>query len=225
MGSFFRRWKTRTEERIVALTVQKGTHELDLQSYLMGARPRRVFATAGRAVFGGDKPNDLTCGVCDEADTCPYGRGLCGPDRPRDFRPDGLCVYAREIDIEDHTAAVIDYDNGTRGSFVECFLTPEYKAEIRITGDEGQLDIYFKGGHAFIVRLGTLNSTLFEEKTFVGSGGHGGGDELLAHEVRRAVMEGGTIHPDLLDGYYAVGVAVAIHESAKTGMPVDIPAL
>ena len=225
MGGFFRRWKTRVEERIVSLTLQKGTHHLDLQSYLMDARPKRVFATAGRSVFGGDKPNDLTCGVCDEADTCPYGRGLCGPGRPRDFHPDGLCVYAEEVDITDHTAAVIDYGNGARGSFVECFFTPEYKAEIRITGDEGQLDILYKSGSAFTVRHSTLNSTLFEEKAFPSEVGHGGGDDRLAHEVRRAVMEGGAANPDLLDGYYAVAVAASIHDSATTGMPVDIPAM
>ena len=225
MGSFFRRARARTTEKIVSLTVQKGVHHLDLQSHLMAARPKRVFATGGLAAYGGDKPNDLTCGECDEADTCAYGRGLCGPGRPRDFAPNGLCVFAEEIDVNDHMTAAIEYENGARGSYTECFFTPEYKAEMRITGDEGQIDVLYKGGHTCLVRVSSLNSTTFEETLFSPSSGHGGGDFLFAGQVRQGVMENRQIRPDGLDGYYAVAVAASCHESCRTGEPVDIPSV
>lgn len=223
MGNYFRRPNTRTREEIIALTLQKGVHQLDIQALLLDARPRRAFAVSGPLRFGGNKPNDLRCRNCPEITTCayafPHSRANGNPVGNPEF---DLCVFAQEIDVPDHVCATIAYDSGVCGNFTECFFTPEYKVEHRIVGDEGQIDILYKHGFPSRVRLTRLNSMTVEEEIFSSQGGHGGGDERLAEAVYDAIVSGQPARPDGLDGYYAVAVAEAIALSEQTGEPQDI---
>jgi predicted dehydrogenase len=48
------------------LLLQKGSHDIDMIHWLTGQYTKRVAAFGSLDFFGGDKPNDLTCDVCDE---------------------------------------------------------------------------------------------------------------------------------------------------------------
>ena len=70
---YFRNWM-RTKENIGDLFLQKATHDLDIINSIVGLKPVSVAAFGSRLVYGGDKPNDLTCDTCKENMTCPNER-------------------------------------------------------------------------------------------------------------------------------------------------------
>ncbi len=59
--NYFRKWM-RTSANTGGLLLQKATDHLDLVNNIIGLRPVSVAAFGSRLVYGGDMPNDLTCG-------------------------------------------------------------------------------------------------------------------------------------------------------------------
>ena len=219
MGGFFRRWKTRVEERIVSLTLQKGTHHLDLQSYLMDARPKRVFATAGRSVFGGDKPNDLTCGVCDEA-------GICTEFSEREKKT--MCCFRQEVDVEDHSMVLMDMGD-VRAAYLQCHYATETVRNYVLIGTLGRAEL---SNNTITVTTQKANKTkaraksLFATSTInVGAapGGHGGADPQVCRDFVDLVLEGRIPVATPQAGRMCVAVGCAATHSLRNGnVAVDI---
>lgn len=219
MGSYWRRraWRTSVRPKSKSLTLQKAIHQLDIQAFLMGERPVRVFASAGQNKFGGNYPSDQACEACRDSEACLYaGKNVAN----KRSLHEGLCVFSRDVNLHDNQAVVIDYENGTRGSYVECFFTPDYKFEHAIVGDKGRLVIRRGGDSArHELEITWIGSTKREEETFELAGGHGGGDEALASAFAGALRNRVQIQPDPAEGLNAVALASAIDRSAETGEP------
>ncbi len=229
MGSYWRRkeWRADVRPKDNSLTLQKGIHQLDIQAFLMGRRPRRVYASAGSDHYGGDKPGDLHCGDCADAAVCPYHVDRMRTNYVHEKGPakDGLCVYARNLDIHDNQTVVIDYEGGARGSYVECFFTPDYKVEHTVIGDLGRLSMrYFYRNPFQEIEIDWIGKRNSERWVCPAVGGHGGGDHTLAQHFAAAIPSGHQVQPDLGEGCWAVILAKSIDESAATGQPVDLPA-
>lgn len=228
MGSYWRRaaWRADVRPKDNSLTLQKAIHQLDIQTYLMGDRPRRVYASAGGDHYGGDKPADLRCSQCGEAATCPYhtDRIRVNYESAGKTGKDGLCVYARNLDLHDNQTVVIDYEGGARGSYVECFFTPDYKVEHTVIGDLGRLTMrYFFRNPFQEIEIDWIGKRNIERWICPAVGGHGGGDHILAQHVTAAMAEGRQAQPDLVEGYWAVALAKCIDASSATGQPVELP--
>ena len=69
--SYFRRWHRFTENS-GGLTVEKGTHSLDLLNLFSGSRPVRVAAFGGRDRFNYDPEGAEYCSECRKKKTCEY---------------------------------------------------------------------------------------------------------------------------------------------------------
>lgn len=137
--------------------IEKATHDLDIMHYIVGARASRVAAVARRQAFGGNKPNDLHCRECDERFTCPessnntqYRYGNTDKMFEQGWAND-MCVYAEEVDVPDNEVCMIEFDNGTFGTYTQCFFSPvSYTTrEYEITGLEGilRLSLTIQGDH------------------------------------------------------------------------------
>lgn len=228
MGSYWRRraWRDDVRPPDNSLTLQKAIHQLDIQSFLMDSRPRRVYASAGADHYGGDKPGDLRCADCAEADACPYHASRMRINYEPVVKPagDGLCVYARNVHLHDNQAVVIDYENGARGSYVECFFTPDYKVEHTVIGDRGRLTMRYSFRNPLqeivIDWIGRCES---ERLVCPAVGGHGGGDHILARAFTAGLAAGTPVQPDLVEGCWAVALARSIDEAAASGQPVLLP--
>ncbi len=228
MGSYWRRkeWRSDIRPSENSLTLQKAIHQLDIQSFLLGSRPRRVYASAGADHYGGDKPGDLKCDECTDAPTCPYNADKMKINYSSVIKPakDRLCVYTRNVDIHDNQIAVIDYSCGARGSYIECFFTPDYKVEHTVIGDLGRMTLqYFFGNPYNEIEISWIGKHSSERHVYPAKGGHGGGDHVLGHVFTNAVREGVQPQPDLIEGYWAIALAVSIDRSSASGQPVELP--
>ena len=130
--------------------IEKATHDFDIMMYLLESRPAKVSAIARRQAYGGYKPNDLHCPECDERLACKESvnniQYRFGIDDVMEVKgSDDLCVYAREVDVPDNEICMVEFDNGTFGTYAQCFFSPaSYTArEYEIVGLEGIMRISF----------------------------------------------------------------------------------
>jgi predicted dehydrogenase len=230
MGSFWRRreWHNSHKPPGNTLTLQKAVHQLDIQMYLMNSRPLSVYASAGQNHFGGDKAPGLTCEECDVAAECMYSvdkvriNGLPNPKSTKNH----LCVFGEDVDLHDNQIVTLNYASGARGSYIECFFTPDYKVEHTIIGDRGRLSIQVFNGNPYQrIEVSWIGATRQEHWIVPSEGGHGGGDDRLAKIFTDGIREKRQVKPDLEDGFNVIAVACAIDQSAAQGCLVPVAEL
>ncbi|MHB9070862.1 MAG: Gfo/Idh/MocA family protein [Sedimentisphaerales bacterium] len=228
MGCYWSRkqWRAGVRDPNNSLSLQKAIHHLDIQTYLLGSHASKVYASAGNDVYGGDKPSDMTCDRCAETDTCIYDyrkTRINGRDFPKRHRH---CVFAKDADLKDNMVVTIDYDNGSRGSYVECFFTPDCKSEHTIIGDEGRITLkeYYEDPY-LEVELSWIGKTVYEKHLISDVGGHGGADYGMGKAFVHALKDKRQMSPDIIDGFCAVALAKAIDQSAETRLPQRVAAL
>lgn len=224
-GVEFRHARSRRRDSIRSWTLAKGVHFLDMLNMFMGSDPTRVYASGGLDVFGGDKPDDLHCDVCDERRDCLYEGSrilIGGMPYPN---PRSGCVYSREMDVTDNCVAVIDYAGGGRASYTECYFTPEYQTTYEIVGDRGTLFVRYSMDERLHLQYRALGTAKVEYVPIYTSGAHGGGDRNIILAIAAAIRQGCQIHPDIRDGRMAVALAEAIDQSIVARQPIAIPPL
>jgi len=228
-GVEFRSTRSRRSDMIHSWTLAKGVHFLDLLNLFAGSDPVRVYASGGRDVFGGDKPNDLRCSDCSERKTCFWEGSRIAIHGIPYGNPNAGCVFSQEADVNDNVVATIDYANGVRASYIDCYFTPEYQTIYDIVGDRGALTVRYGMDNRLYLILRPIG--LAEQQRFdfypaeQGGGGHGGGDVRIVKHLAAALRQGNahTIQPDIRAGRQAVALCLAIDESAELGQPVTVP--
>ena len=145
---YFRKWM-RTKENIGDLFLQKATHDLDIINSVVGLKPVSIAAFGSRLVYGGDKPNDLTCDTCKENMTCPRSVHKLLIDAAKALPPKHtrLCVHAKEIDIDDNQVVIIQYEGGVTASYCQTFNAPSRGGQRggQFIGTEGIMDLKYYG--------------------------------------------------------------------------------
>lgn len=225
-GQYFYHDRMRRKEYVRSLLLQKGVHTIDLLNWFMGGRPQRVFATGALSVFGGDASDDKRCRDCPDAKTCPYfiNHSSFMMDYGATVERDDRCVYAQEVDVNDQSIVSIEYDNGTRGTFIECHFTPEYTREFTLVGTRGKMYALYNNEGNFLIRVSYRHSDHVDEwrPVFTG-GGHGGGDQRILEHFLDCVLSGSQPVADVLAARDSTAVGAAGEESIETGLPVVIP--
>jgi len=104
--------------------IEKATHDLDVMLFLCGSTPKRVAMMARQEYVGGSKSNDLRCSECDERIYCPSAfvpkqryEGIEDVHLNND-----LCVFAEEVDVNDHETCLIELADGTFGTYSQTFM-------------------------------------------------------------------------------------------------------
>ena len=193
-----------------SLLLQKGSHDLDIINWIVGAKPVRVGAFGARQYFGGKMPNTLTCPTCRLKRTCPeFQTG-----------PRVQCAFRREIDVNDNHTVVVRYANDVLASYNECHFTPDDNREFTFIGTEGKL---YLNGAAGTIRVERRHGKgPVEEHRVRATGGHGGGDERLLEDLARCVRGKGApvAGPDA--GYVSILVAEGAARSIREGRMIDL---
>lgn len=238
---YFRHWM-RTQKNVGSLLLQKATHDLDLINYFIGLKPETVAAFGSRQIYGGDKPNDLVCADCGEKMTCPmsvYRRELdaARPIPPREMQ---LCVFAKEIDIDDNQVLAIKYEGGVTASYSQTFNAPFSGGQRGgyFIGTEGIMDFRLYGEFeehpttgALVKGTSTIRITRFNDKP--GSSlvethdwanvGHMGSSEYLAEGILKLLQGGESqINANIRDGYISAMMCLAAEKSIKTEQMVKL---
>ena len=200
-------------------------HTIDLLNWFMGGNPNRVFASGGLDYYGGKESPEKRCRDCEQADTCHYFMKTSGLfSATGAARLEDGCVWSSDIDVNDNSQVLIDYDNGARATYMECHFTPEYTREFTLVGTEGKMTAFFNNECDFLIRItGRTGGKVYEERPASEGGGHGGSDEGLIRFFLEAVETGRTPLSYLVGARNATAVGAAGEESIETGMPVAIP--
>ena len=226
-SQFFSRAATRSREGVVSLVVQKGVHALDLLNWFIDSSPRRVHAVGGLRFFGGDRPAELHCSDCPEADDCPHSReptgGLAKPPITIEHGDD-FCVWSEACDVEDVTFANINYESGAVASYSEVHFAPWYGIHFTIYGSKAQMDAEANHdtGQAWIEITERYTRNQRRERPTRDTG-HGGADPALIADFVNAIREDREPVSGLRAGYESAAIGIACRESIDSGAAIDIP--
>lgn len=199
--------------------LEKATHDFDVLLFLVGAMPKRVAAMCKRHVFGGNKPDDLQCSECDEAETCAYAyKTDLGKDDTMSSK--NLCVHAKEIDIFDDESCLIELENGVIGVYTECFFSKSpFSRRYELNGTKGFLSIDFSKGDLFW-NDGKTEETLHFD--YHGRIHYNGAPGVAKHFLELMNGETDKVHSPLDEAYAAELISFAAYQSNDAGGFIDI---
>ena len=215
------------------LFLQKATHDFDYMSYLMGSNIVRVAAmtTCGR-VYGGDKPSQLVCSKCDEAESCmesPANRARLGlPVAPWEEEiPDHLCAFSvdcgsRETGMnEDSSSALLEFPDGRHGVYTQVFFSRR-DAHARgaiVSGYKGTLSFDWYENKLKCVRHHQPFTAVEKADDKLS---HFGGDLELARDFVGMIKKQAKPRATIWKGIQSVYACLAAKESAQTGKFVKV---
>jgi len=204
------------------LLLQKATHDLDVMHWICGTHTVRTAAFGRLMLYGGDKPDDLRCRDCDEASACVEEASKWGSQ-------DDLCVFRKEVDVEDVSMVIMQYANGVQAAYQQCHFSPHYEREYCFIGTEGRIQSDEPHGKVYLWRRTPGKSVV--EPTEVHEcasrfGGHGGADPQIARDFVDMVVDGVAPRAPAVAGRWSVAAGVCATESLRNaGSPVDVPPL
>src|SRR5215207_2556713 len=221
-GVYFGQWY-RNYDQAGGLWLQKATHDFDCINLLAGSRPVGVAAMESRRVYGGEKPYELRCSVCDETETCPESpQNLAsrgddgGMYQDSDDTTDHWCAFSRGIRNHDAGSALIMYENGIHASYSQNFLSRRgaYKRGATVVGYEATLEFDLALAE---IRLIHHRSEKVERMQLESEGdGHAGGDHILAESFLDLLNGRAKPNSSLKDGLLSAAMCLAARESART---------
>lgn len=241
---YFRGWM-RTQETIGNLFLQKATHDLDMINSIIGLKPVSIAAFGSRLVYGGDKPNDLTCDTCDEKWSCAmsiYRRQLDAA-KPLPAPHRRKCVFAKEIDIDDNQVVILQYAGGVTTSYSQTFNAPAQGGqrggqfigtagimELKYYGDfvENQQQILFGNSQIHLTRLnGKPGTEIHETYDWAGHNHFDGTEYVLLGKLDLLRGRPTDIRNTIEEGYVSAKMCMAAQQSIREGrvIKLDFPGL
>jgi len=234
--SYFRRWNSRRKFSN-GLELHKSSHHFDKMNFLLNTRAAEVSASGALLAYGANAPHKFEgvhCHDCPHKDACPdffaYEKKLFDSDM---YTPD-MCIWSKEIDIEDTFSASIVFENGVRASYSLCAYA-DYEGEIiNVQGTAGRLEarqLTYKSQAADVhnmtsvpeesIRLFRFGRKEPEEMPIErGEGAHGGADAKIFSELF-SVPPAATL-PTIEDGIQAVLTGDALVRSIQEKRTVRV---
>lgn len=201
--------------------LQKATHDLDYINYLLGGnRPVRICAMKSHQIFKGNLPETQKCSACDKIDVCPESPKNLMKTNGGGVRGD-LCCFSEAVTIEDSGSCIVEYESGMHVVYSQDFIVRNGagKRGARLIGYYGTLE--FDWVTSKITVYHHLEQ-LKEEYSFGQTGGHFGGDEMLADNFV-GVMKGNekSLSP-LAEGILSARLCLAARKSAEKHVFVEL---
>ncbi len=208
------------------LLLQKASHDIDMIHWITGQYATRVTGMGSLDYYGGDKPNDLRCPDCPDKDECVEyhhreGRGSNSMD---------LCVFRREVDVEDNSTIMMELDGGIKATYMQCHYTPDYCRNYTFIGTEGRIE-NLDDSTKIIVKTRNrskrwANLAHREYNVKPAAGGHGGADPVICKDFIDMILEGKRPIATPLAGRMSVAAGCAGTESLRNGsLPVEVKPL
>ena len=177
-GVYFHNWY-RDENETGGLFLQKATHDFDYINAILGIKPVSICAMTSKQIFKGDKPANLKCKDCNEAETC-----MESPQNLH-FYTNAIatgeyCSFAKDTGNEDSGSALIAYETGMHVSYSQNFFARKtaakrgasffgYKGTVEFDWYTNEVKVYMH--HSPKVEIHKLDSSNMS---------HSGGDAVLA---------------------------------------------
>lgn len=224
-GIYFGQWY-RDFDVTGGLWLQKATHDLDAVRALVGADPVRVAAVGSRRIYGGAMPAELTCDVCDRANSCPEGPPAIAArgDDGGMGRGNHACAFSTSIRHHDAGSAVIMHANGVIAGYAQNLVSRRTAAArgARVTGYLGTLEFNWYGEQLTVI---DHHGREVESRKVTVTTGHHGGDHVLARNFIDVIRGVAAPRCTLRDGLVSAAVCAAAQRSEERGTfePVALP--
>ena len=206
-----------TRQNAASLLLQKGSHDIDMIHWITGRYTRRTAAFGSLDFFGGDKPNDLTCPVCPERDTCTE------VSQSRRIQ----CCFRQEVDVEDNQMMIMELEGGIKASYLQCHFTPDYHRNYTFIGTEGRVENSEPDMKVWVKTRTSQTWRDLADRTYdvkPARGGHGGADPVICQDFVAMCLDGVEPLATPLAGRMSVAAGVCAANSLRNGgMPMDIP--
>lgn len=254
-ADYFRRWHSQ-KQLSGGLMVHKATHHFDLVNWWLGAEPELVMAHGKREYYTpamarrmGLERHHERCLTCPEKAACtfhldlaadPAFKALYLENEQHDGYYRDRCVFRPDIDIEDTMNVIVRYRTGATLSYSLNACNAWEGYQIAFNGTKGRIEHEiveqaFSAGatlppdaekNVVRTRLIPLRGQPQELEPWTGTGGHGGGDDVMLNDVF------GQPEPDpyqrIADersGVYSILVGAAANRCFETGRVVNVAAL
>lgn len=209
------------------LFLQKATHDFDYLCRILNSPIRRIAALWSRGqIFGGDKPENIRCGECDEVENCMESplnrmRGNSGGDLRSHLCPFSSRLGTPESGMnEDASSALIELENGIHGVYSQVFFTR--RAAWRgatFSGYRGTLSFDWPSAEIRMTEHFAPFATVINAPK---KDSHFGGDYELGRSFRDMILKGRTPLAGIEDGLNSVYACLAAKQSAETGKFVKV---
>jgi predicted dehydrogenase len=134
-----------------------------------------------------------------------------------------------DVDVEDTTLAILTFPNGVVGQWTYSLAAPGTKFSQRVLyGDDGSID--FHNGYKSRKEEWTMEQLVARHHEAIGPDEmeklfpRGIKDTIATelHEFFQAVLTGGTVEVDGLQGFRAEAISISLYESQELGRPVTL---
>ncbi|WP_223196461.1 Gfo/Idh/MocA family protein [Listeria fleischmannii] len=227
--AFFHDWH-REKKRSGSLLLQKATHSLDILNWLIDSKPVQVAGLGGLEVFGekGAKKKfgaplekNLHCRSCTLKWSCE--ESLLNIKKYKNIEwqknwPDN-CVFDSDVDVDDHQALLILYQNNTKLTYSLCQFSAFYRREFQFFGTKGEL--YFDDERNEII----INDRLKPEKTVIHvaeQAHHGGGDDEMLLDFLTCLKEKKTPLSNLASSAVASRLVLAAEDAISQNKIIEV---
>ncbi len=213
--AYFRDWHS--EQRYTnGLLLQKGAHDIDVMHWLMGGYTKSVVGMGMLSVY--DK-----CGR-----RSPETPG-CAKWDSNHWPPLSLTGFSPIIDVEDHNMIMMQLDNGTQASYVQCHYTPDAERNYTFIGTRGRVENIGDHGKAEVhvwTQRGPRETPDIVYYLKEMAGGHGGSDIGIVQSFLNFVRYGTKTNTSPIAARNSVAAGVLGHQSMRTGCNrCDVPQL
>ncbi len=213
--AYFRDWHS--EQRYATgLLLQKGAHDIDVMHWLMGGYTKSVVGMGMLSVYNRcGRRSEKTPG-CAKWDAAQYP-----PLTQTGFSP--------IIDVEDHSMIMMQLDNGTQATYMQCHYSPDAERNYTFIGTQGRIENIGDAGTCEIhvwTRRGPRETPDIIYKLKPAVGGHGGADGPIVENFLNFVRFGAKTNTSPIAARNAVAAGVLGHCSMRTGCNrQDVPPL
>ena len=140
--SYFRRWNSRRKFSN-GLQLHKSSHHFDKLNFLLNSRAVEVTASGALIAYGAGAPHEFEgtrCCECAHKEVCPDYFAFDEKYYDKDCYTPDMCIWSKEIDIEDTFSASILFENGVYTSYSLC-AHADYEGEIiNIQGSKARVE-------------------------------------------------------------------------------------
>jgi len=210
-------WRSHTKHAGTHL-LEKCCHDIDLVNWMIGDRTARVASFGGLNFFVPSNARHMErLGTNGRGDRAYKAMGSTRS------RPDTDPFTREGKDIVDNQVVIMEYENGVRATFHTNCNAGIPERRMYILGSEGAIRADVLTGTIQSKRIG-FDTEVIDHETGA-SGGHGGGDDVLAQELKDCMLEGGLPAAGLEDGLVSAVTCFGIDRACDTGKVVEMAPL
>lgn len=202
--------------------LEKCCHDIDLVNWMIGSRTARVASFGGLDFFIPSNEHHM-----DRLGTNAKGQqaymAMGNHNRPNNGTREANPFITEGKDIVDNQVVIMEYENGVRTTFHTNCNAGIPERRMYILGSEGAIRADVLTGTIESNRIG-FDTEIINHGTD-SSGGHGGGDEVLAKEIKDCMLKGDAPAAGLVDGLTSAVTCFGIDKANDCGEVVDMAPL